>query len=89
MSDSKTTNTAECSATYFKQSWRSKPYRAALHKFRSNILETPTPLNYQPLPMSPVPRAQQNENLTIVHVQQIGKEDHITLIVPIEEFLTN
>ena len=42
----------------------------------------------QLLPMSLVPREQLHEILTIVHLQQNGQQDRLSLAVPIQEILS-
>ena len=89
MFESKSTNIAQSSVIFFKQFWqRKKTYRAALHTFWIIILNALTPLMNQLLPVSLVPRAQLNENLTIIHLQQNGLEDRIPPAVPIQEMLS-
>ena len=64
-----------------------KTYRSALYTFRINILNALTPLMNQLLPMSLVPREQLHETLTIVHLQQNGQQDRLSLAVPIHDIL--
>ena len=65
-----------------------KTYRSALYLFRINILNALTPLMNQLVPMSLVPREQLHEVLTIVHLQQNGQQDRLSLAVPIQEILS-
>ena len=65
-----------------------KTYRAALYTFRINVLNSLTPLMNQLLPMSLVPRQQLHEILTMVHLQQNGLQDRLSLAVPIQDILS-
>ena len=65
-----------------------KTYRSALYTIRINILNALTPLMNQLLPMSLVPREQLHEILAIVHLQQNGQQDRLSLAVPIQEILS-
>ena len=65
-----------------------KTYRAALHTFRINVLNSQTPFMNQLLPMSLVPRQQLHEILTMVHLQQNGLQDRLSLAIPIQDILS-
>ena len=60
-----------------------KTYHSALYMIRINILNALTPIMNQLLPMSRVPRVQLHEILTIVHYQQNGQQERLSLAVPI------
>ena len=65
-----------------------KTYRSDLYTFRINVLNALTPLMNQLLPMSLIPREELNEILTIVHLQQNGQQDRLSLAVAIQEILS-
>ena len=65
-----------------------KTYRAALYTFRINVLNSLTPLMNQLLPMSLVPRQQLHEILTMVHLQQNGLQDRLSLAITIQDILS-
>ena len=65
-----------------------KTYRAALYTFRINLLNSLTPLMNQLLPMSLIPTDQLEEILTLVHLEQNGKSDRLSLAIPITDILS-
>ena len=64
-----------------------KTHRAGLYTFRINVLNSLTPLMNQLLSMSLLPRQQLHEIFSMVHLQQNGLQDRLSLAVPIQDIL--